>query len=435
MLKTQDPISGSSNPKAQEQQAQRRQSTPREELDPAVNEPDHFVMTKLANPDRTRPIRHADAFTWEMIGLGLEEPLPPQDAINELHHIFFTKIHISGPMIHRPRYLAAMNLAPHMRPPVCLRYIIWSLAAGISEKFSNLAPEFYRRARKYLELDEMKGNGEAIITLAHCQTWILTSWYEFKHMYFPRAWLSAGRGSGLATMMGLNRLDGAVLDVKQCLPPPKDWTEREERRRTFWQAFCADRYASIGTGWPHRLDERDIMTLLPTSDEAFEKSRPQTAPSLEQAFQNAAAKDVSSTSAVILISCILGRNLTHLHRPTPHDNEEDLNGTFWQRHRQLENLLDNIALSIPDHLRIPSGLPDPNVIFMNMLLHTSVICLHQAAIFKADRNKLNVNIIHDSRQRCLSGAAEIARIMKMMSHVDLTTVSLPNFLLNSSHLT
>jgi hypothetical protein len=68
-------------------------------------------------------------FTWEMIGLGLEEPLPPQDTIDELyvisfvrtsqrsrltplfrHQIYFDKMHPSLPMIHKYRYLAAMNL-------------------------------------------------------------------------------------------------------------------------------------------------------------------------------------------------------------------------------------------------------------------------------------------------------------------------------------
>jgi hypothetical protein len=177
------------------------------------------------------------------------------------HQIYFERLHFSVPMLHRPRYLTAMNLAPSMRPPVCLRYMVWSLAASTSDKYESLAPEFYRRARKYAEADELKGNGESILTLAHCQTWLLIAWYEFKNMYFPRAWQSTGRAASLATMMGLNRLDGAVLDVKQCLPPPKDWTEREERRRTFWLTFCADRYASIGTGWPHRLDERDVSII------------------------------------------------------------------------------------------------------------------------------------------------------------------------------
>jgi hypothetical protein len=157
--------------------------------------------------------------------------------------------------------MAAMNLAPHMRPPVCLRYIMWTLAASVTEKYDALQEHFYQRSRKYAQADEMKGHGESTITLAHVQAWALTSAYEFKQMYFPRAWLSAGRAVRLAQMMQLHRLDGVGLDVKQCLAPPKDWTEKEERRRTFWLAFCIDRYASIGTGWPMTIDERDVSLL------------------------------------------------------------------------------------------------------------------------------------------------------------------------------
>lgn len=158
--------------------------------------------------------------------------------------------------------MAALNLAPHMRPPICLRYIMWTLAASVADKFEGLQHHFYQRARKYAQLDEMRGHGESTISIAHCQTWVLTCTYEFKNMYFPRAWMSAGRAVRLAQMMQLHRLDGVGLDVKQCLPPPKDWTEREERRRTFWMCFCVDRYASIGTGWPMTIDERDVGSNL-----------------------------------------------------------------------------------------------------------------------------------------------------------------------------
>ena len=174
------------------------------------------------------------------------------------YQIYFTKIHPSLPLIHRPRFMAALNLAPHMRPPVCLRYSMWTLASSVADKYDGLQEHFYHRARKYAQLDEMRGHGESTITLAHCQAWTLMCTYEFKNMYFPRAWLSSGRAVRLSQMMQLHRLDGAGLDVKQCLPPPKDWTEREERRRTFWMCFAVDRYASIGTGWPMIIDERDV---------------------------------------------------------------------------------------------------------------------------------------------------------------------------------
>lgn len=167
-------------------------------------------------------------------------------------------------MIHPYRHRAAMTLAPHMRPPVCLRYAMWCLAASVSEKYHNHQEIFYRRARKYAESDEMKGHGEAYGTLAHAQCWTLLACYEFKLMYFPRAWASSGRASRLCIMIGLNRLDGVGLDVKETVRPPRDWTDQEERRRTLWMAYCCDRYASIGTGWPMCIDEKDVSNTLLT---------------------------------------------------------------------------------------------------------------------------------------------------------------------------
>lgn len=177
-------------------------------------------------------------------------------------YIFFEKIYPTLPIIHRPRYLAALNLASHMRPPVCLRYMMWCHAAAISEKYHALHNHFYQRSRKYAELDEMKGYGESTVSVAHCQTWVLIGTYEFRMICFPRAWLSVGKAARLAMMLGLNRLDGVALDVKQAISPPKDWTDREERRRVFWLAFCSDRYASIGTGWPMMIDEQDVSCYL-----------------------------------------------------------------------------------------------------------------------------------------------------------------------------
>ncbi|KAF1831864.1 binuclear zinc transcription factor [Decorospora gaudefroyi] len=361
--------------------------------------------------------------SWEMIGLGLEEPLPPQDVMDDLYQIYFSKVHLTLPIIHRPRFLAALNLAPHVRPPICLRYIMWTLAASITDKYEALQEHFYQRSRKYAQMDEMKGHGESTITLAHCQSWIMTCTYEFKQMYFPRAWLSAGRAVRLAQMMQLHRLDGAGLDVKQCLPPPKDWTEREERRRTFWMAFCVDRYASIGTGWPMTIDERDILTNLPASDEAFEKSRPMPTGSLDQVLNANGAANLQALGAVALTAAMFGRNLLHLHRPGPDDNDEDINGGFWNRHRQTDQILLQTSLSLPDHLRLPSGLADPNVAFVNMCIHTSAICLHQAAIFKADKYRLPASVCNESKIRCVTAAAEIASIMKMVSHMDLASMN------------
>lgn len=163
--------------------------------------------------------------------------------------------------------------------------------------------------------------------------------------------------------MGLHRLDGAGLDVKQCLPPARDWTEREERRRTFWMAFCEDRYASIGTGWPMSFDERDILTNLAASEEAFEKSKPETTQSLAEAFSPRGAEGLSAFGSIALMAALFGRNLVHLHRPDVGDNDADLNGEFWKRHRNMDQILLNTSLSMPSHLKLPTGINNPNIVF------------------------------------------------------------------------
>ncbi|KAI1094164.1 hypothetical protein F5B19DRAFT_482327 [Rostrohypoxylon terebratum] len=364
-----------------------------------------------------------NSFTWEMIGLGLEEPLPPQETIDELHQIYFDKIHPSLPMIHKFRYLAAMNLAPNQRPPVALRYAIWTQACAVADKYADLKDLFYQRARKYVEADYVKGYGEHMISVAHAQTHVLLASYEFKMMYFPRAWMSTGAAVRLCQMIGLHRLDGSGLEVKQCLPPPRDWTEREERRRTFWMAFCQDRYASIGTGWPMTIDERDVMTNLPSSEEAFEMSRPEQTQSLAESMCPAGAAKLSSFGGIVLMACLFGRNLVHLHRPDADDRDHDLNGEFWKRHRNMDNILLNTSLCLPNQLKLPTGLANPNIVFTNMNIHTSTICLHQAAIFKADRNKLPPSVSAESKVRCITAANEIASIMRMVSHLDLCAMN------------
>lgn len=394
----------------------------------AIGVPNDLTNTLGTNGPIDLGMPGDEPFPWEMIGLGLDEPLPTQGIVDELNNSYFEKVHPSLPMIHRARFYAAMNLAPNMRPPVCLRYAMWAVAATVLDKYESLHEHFYLRARKYIQQDEMKGHGESLITIAHCQTWVLLGTYEFKQMYFPRAWMSSGRASRMAMMMGLHRLDGAGLDVKQCVAPPKDWTEREERRRTFWMTFCIDRYSSIGTGWPMSIEESDIQTQLPADEEAFELNKPQKTIELHEALEPAGPQKLASFSGVVVLACLFGRNLTHLHRPRRNDQDNDLNGEFWRRHRAMDNILSNTSLALPDHLRLPSGLNNSNIVFLNMSLHTSTICLHQAAIFKADQNKMPTRISAESKVRCITAAAEIASIMRQISHLNLAAVSpIPRF--------
>jgi len=80
-------------------------------------------------------------------------------------------------------------------------------------------------------------------------------------------------------------------------------------------------------------------------------------------------------------------------------------------------------LSMPSHLKLPNGLSNPNIVFTNMNIHTSTICLHQAAIYKADKNNLPALISAESKVRCITAANEIASVMRMISHMDLSSMN------------
>ena len=162
------------------------------------------------------------------------------------------------------------------------------------------------------------------------------------------------------------------------------------------------------------------MTNLPASEEAFNKSVPHETPSLDEAMSSDGAAALSPFAGVVLTAHFFGCNLIHLQRPEPDDREHDIQGGFWRRHRSMDNTLLNTSLNLPLHLRLPAGVRSPNTVFLNMNIHTSTICLHQAAIFKAEKNNMPASLLEQSNDRCLLAASEITSIMRLISHLELS---------------
>lgn len=83
-------------------------------------------------------------------------------------------------------------------------------------------------------------------------------------MLFTRAAMTSAKCVRLVQMMGLDKLDGGSNNFPPSLAPPTSWTELEERRRTFWGAYCIDAHASIAAGWPSLIVCGDVRPLLHT---------------------------------------------------------------------------------------------------------------------------------------------------------------------------
>ncbi|KAI1467149.1 uncharacterized protein F4812DRAFT_431399 [Daldinia caldariorum] len=356
-------------------------------------------------------------FTGDLIGLGgIFESLPPFDMMEDLNRIFFERQGHLIPIIHPSRYLQAFYSAPHMKPPMCLQYAIWALAAHGNPKYGACSDVFYRRARQYAELDEMKGYGEHFITVAHAQAWCVIATYEAKLLLFTRAAMSGSRGVRLVQMMGLHRLDGSAEEICPTLVPPRDWIELEERRRVFWGIFCVDSHCSISTGWPFLIDSSEITTLLPAPEHAFLSGEEVETCSIQEALKG---KTYSSFSGAVLVCHIFNQILKHIHRPKSTDNPDNYEyGEYWQRHRELDNTLSSAFMYLPASFRLPDNYRDPVAVHTNLNLHASTICLHHAAIEMIEAHKLPESAKKICHDRLSTAAQEIVNIVRLTSHVN-----------------
>ncbi len=75
------------------------------------------------------------------------------------------------------------------------------------------------------------------LSLRLVQSLVLLAVYELGHAIYPAAYLTIGRASRLAGVMGLH----SRKHTRQLFVDPDTWTLREEQRRTWWAIFVLDR--------------------------------------------------------------------------------------------------------------------------------------------------------------------------------------------------
>lgn len=74
------------------------------------------------------------------------------------HEVYFSRAHSAVPILHKIRYLNSFYKPPAQQPPMYLRYIVWALAAHMSDSHKSRAAEFYSRARRYVQEDELNAS-------------------------------------------------------------------------------------------------------------------------------------------------------------------------------------------------------------------------------------------------------------------------------------
>ncbi|EWG45520.1 hypothetical protein FVEG_06286 [Fusarium verticillioides 7600] len=365
----------------------------------------------IAAVGATTPSQEEDA----VVRLGLFEEAPPRQLIETLMNIYFNRIHQVTPLLHRQRFMASLFLPDHMKPPMCLQYIVMASAAETSDAYRHLGMLFYKRAVKYLQDDHLGDTSERAMTLGYVQARALISCFEAEHSMFSKASMTLCSAIRAAQMLGLHQIDVKGPDRGQHV----DWIGVEERRRTWWTIFCYDRFTCATTGWPALIHDHNIKTRVPASEKAYENGQEENTRFLGD--QLLESEQHSTFAGAVLAAHIFHRTIEHTG--TNNSQDQDFSGhLYWQRHKGIDNDLKFMLLMLPKALCLPANYRTHNAIFVNVMLQTATICLHRAALWRMKSNLqgLPSYLIRLSQDRLLPAAEEIFNIFRMIPDLGAT---------------
>ncbi|KAI1842232.1 hypothetical protein JX266_011517, partial [Neoarthrinium moseri] len=189
---------------------------------------------------------------------GAEITLPEMTRA-DLDAVFFERVHPFAPMIHKRSFFSWADQQEPSQARICLRFAMWTLAATLSVHFQDISHKLYIYTRKLLH--RMDGNDQDLlwttgeVHLEQIQAWLLIGHYELIRMEHNYALLTATRTSRLVQLANLHVIDAfSDLDAfrfptdtdttpfaTSYIIPDNVWAIKEEKRRTFWVAFCFDR--------------------------------------------------------------------------------------------------------------------------------------------------------------------------------------------------
>ncbi|KAH8800631.1 fungal-specific transcription factor domain-containing protein [Xylogone sp. PMI_703] len=348
-----------------------------------------------------------------------------QMTIDYLERVYFQKIHALTPFIHIARFKEAICLAKPLQPPLYLRCAMWALAASLCPQYINLQERLYRRSRSLLELAELECSGNEQIAVL--QAWALVARYELLNRMSYSALLTTGRAVRMAQNMGLFRLDRSPREREILrLPDARDWTEAEERRRTFWAIFCLDRFVSIAKRLPVLIDERDIMTNLPSLEASYQQCKGPESWSLLTTVNSEDLMSFSSFAILIVLTNFCGTILSQSQSPVSDDTAE----SFWGRQQSLEIMLSKLSLSLTDVPAFSLGGFDLNIVLSKLIKLTCSIYLRDRVSYGLRTYAASQERVSQTETKCFSEASQVADIVSIVSHLDLRPVdTLVSFLL------
>lgn len=188
------------------------------------------------------------------------------------------------------------------------------------------------------------------------------------------------------------------------------------------------------------LTFQKITVALPMSEEAFTHNSTELTQTLQESLRQKAVLR-SPLAARALVSDLLHRSLMLAQESSSvvgerlGEQQQPIVDQYWSRHRDLDNALTSMFLMLPESLRLPAAFRCQQAVFVNILIHVAIICLHQSATRRVQGeapHDVSIDLrsttsssytaavgMRQSRERMFAAAKEIQHIFGMVQDLEM----------------
>ncbi|OWP04172.1 C6 transcription factor [Marssonina coronariae] len=362
----------------------------------------------------------------------VEPALPPPQQLYVLVDLYFKHINTWIPMLDR---VTTFNILSQPRTPVEADRILLHAIVMISLRFST-DPSHTEEARlSYRHASKRRVQFYALdcSDIRTLQALVLLAVDMLGCSHRPEtsnmlAWITQ---SILNFRLGLetdhsahpSRSSPSSLARAFMLPPPRSWTENEERRRLFWVVYSMDRYATLGTGSRFSIEERAAKRRLPCRYDIFSDDRAVETrwPRWDGGYCNSEHDTLRSAASLGSYSyhCELLKIITQTHeflrKPVQIDARREIDD-WRRRYSELDRWLSTWLCSLPGeyseisqfcHSDTKSKIS--NWIILQAAFVVAVISLHTAAAYPYPPSRL-FRPSYNAMQKCLGAVSSLKEL-------------------------
>ncbi|KAL4734361.1 hypothetical protein BDV11DRAFT_198333 [Aspergillus similis] len=340
-----------------------------------------FLLSPPAAPDAASaertllpsPLAPAQPLTTQETSYAGTGSSPTQNSsldlvLADLDQLYFDRVHPIAPFLHQQRHLSQREAESSVLARACLHSSMRTVAAAMSAQFRRFADSLYiETSRVVKELDTI----ERTPSLEQIQAVLLLAHYELLRMEERRAMGTVRQCFRLIQLARLHDTDRST-DASAV----GDFVKEEEIRRTFWVAYCFDRFLSSRHEWSLTLQEEAIWTRLPVPESAFQICQPPERPMeyLHEAIASSGQKTLPPFAEYIVLATLHGRTM-NLRRSALFLSTSTEASMFWERHRALSDVIEkrSVLCSYSLSTTKPLVMADPITAFTCLLEKTLMI--------------------------------------------------------------